>query len=309
MTRPLLSGLLLVLVASCGGGPVATGTAPSDTAAPSATHNADGSPAVEATDEARTLATCTTDIAADVPEFYHRYFRCVTIVRSANGVTITTADLPPHVSYYYGASSPNYAAFDTSRGQQYGPNPNTLTEQDISITIPDSPTLAGLTITADMIDLQTGTDANEYSLGPIGVAVDSVALFAGFAAPGHDLAEERFTFDSYEGHPDDRGGAYHYHGSTPGPLEVLSAAGLVSTTVPGAAEVELYGILVDGTVVLGCTELDGSAPSGLDAQGGHIGDLRATDGTTFFTGRYHTHVCPDAAHGYPHTPEISVYGG
>jgi len=107
--------------------------------------------------------------------------------------------------------------------------------------------------------------------------------------------------------PDDVRGTYHYHGPTPGPLEVLRAAGVVTTTVPGAAEVELYGILRDGTVVLGCTELDSSAPAGLDAQGGHIGDLRATDGTMFFTGRYHTHVCADAARGHLYTPEIQYY--
>jgi hypothetical protein len=61
-------------------------------------------------------------------------------------------------------------------------------------------------------------------------------------------------------------------------------------------------------VVLGCTELDGSAHAGLDAQGSHVGDLRAADGTTFFPGRYHTHVCVDASRGHPHRPEIRYYG-
>jgi len=256
---------------------------------------------------ARTLATCTTSVAASVPEFYHRYFRCVTITRAAAGVTITTQALPPHLSYYYGAGSPNYTTFDTSRGPQYRPNPNRLAAQAISITIPDFPSPTGVAITPNLIDVQAGTSSAEYGLGPIGIAVDSVPLFAGTAAVGHDLAEERFTFDGYEGHPDDVRGTYHYHGPTPGPLEVLRAAGVVTTTVPGAAEVELYGILRDGTVVLGCTELDSSAPAGLDAQGGHIGDLRATDGTMFFTGRYHTHVCADAARGHLYTPEIQYY--
>ena len=71
--------------------------------------------------------------------------------------------------------------------------------------------------------------------------------------------------------------------------------------------VELYGVLCDGTLVLGCTELDGSSPQGaLDAQGGHVSDIG--DGTTvYFASRYHTHVCADAAHGHPFTPEVHFY--
>ncbi len=265
----------------------------------------DGGGGVDASDVARTLATCTTTIASDAPAFYQRYFRCVTVTKTATGVSIATEDLPPHPSYYWGAASPSYTPFDTSRGAGYAPNPNTLAAQDLTITIPDAPVAAGVTITPDLVDAEAGTNAAEYAGGPIGVALDSVALFSGMAAPGMDIAEERFTFDNHEGHPEMRG-AYHYHRPTPGPLEVLVATGAVTTSVPGSAELELYGILCDGTVVLGCVELDGTATSGLDAQGGHLGDLRAADGTTYFTARYHTHVCADArGHGY--TPEIHYY--
>jgi hypothetical protein len=67
---------------------------------------------------------------------------------------------------------------------------------------------------------------------------------------------------------------------------------------------EIYGIMCDGTVVLGCTEADGTAPAGdLDAQGGHVHDVG--DGTTtWFTARYHTHVCES---GRRFTPEIRYY--
>lgn len=257
---------------------------------------------------ARTLASCTTSIAADVPAFYQAYFRCVTIARTATGVAITTEDLPPHPSYYYGSGSPNYAAFDTSRGAGYHPNPNTLAAQAITITVPDAPVFGGVPIIPDLIDATAGTSSAEYSLGPVGVATDSVALFTGTAAPGDDIAAERFTFDSYAAHPEQRG-AYHYHSPTPGPLEVLAAAGAITSTVPGTAEIEVYGVLCDGTIVLGCTELDGSAPAaGLDAQGGHRGDLRDPAGTVHFTDRYHVHVCADAARGHPYTPEIHYYG-
>ena len=261
----------------------------------------DAAPGVE-----RTLATCTTTIGADVPAFYARYFRCVTVSKTAAGVELASEDLPPHRSYYYGASSANYVAFDTTRGPDYHPNPNNLRAQDLTVAVPDAPIARGITITADLIDGVANTSSDEYALGTVGIAIDSVALFTGTAAPGMAIADERFTFDGYEGHPQNTG-VYHYHRPTPGPLEVLLAAGLVTTTVPGDAALEVYGVLCDGTVVLGCTELDGSAPAGLDPQGGHLGDLRAGDGTLFFTGRYHTHVCGDAARGHAYTPEIQFY--
>jgi hypothetical protein len=254
---------------------------------------------------ARTLSTCTTSIAADAPAFYARYFKCVTITRGTGAVTITTQDLPPHLSYYYGSGNANYTAFDTQGGTR-SPNPNTLYAQNKSITVPDAPTARGLTITSAMIDKTAGNDGNEYPLGAIGVALDSVALYTGTAAPGDDIDDEKFTFDSYEAHPSGDG-AYHYHAPTPGPLEVLKDAGFVTTTTPGSAQVELYGILCDGTVVLGCTELDGTAPSGLDAQGGHVADIIDSGGTTYFVARYHTHVCSNTAKGYIYTPEIQYY--
>lgn len=286
--------LVLALAAGCGDdGSTAVDAAPGDANA-----------ATDAPAGSRTLDTCTTSIAAEAPAFYKKYFRCVTITTTATGVTIATEDLPPHPSAYYAATSPNYVPFDT-RGGTHHKNPNSLAAQAIAIKIPGAPVASGALISPATVDGQAGTSQEEYALGPVGVALDSVALFTGTAAPGDDIANERFTFDRYEAHPEQRG-AYHYHSPTPGPLEVLRALGVVTTTVPGAAAVEVYGVLCDGTVVLGCTELDGSAPAGaLDAQGGHVGDLRA-DGTTYFAARYHTHLCGDAR-GHAYTPEIRYY--
>ncbi len=295
--RLLSVSLAALALAACGGDDTATTDGGDGTI--------DAATGVDAPSGARTLDTCSTSIAADAPEFYKRYFKCVTITTTATGVTIATEDLPPHLSAYYDPASPNYVAFDT-RGGSYHKNPNTLSAQVIALKIPSAPTRSGATITAATVDGQAGTSQEEYALGPVGVAIDSVAIFTGTAAPGDNIASERFTFDRYEAHPEQRG-AYHYHSPTPGPLEVLRAAGLITTTVPGAATIELYGILCDGTVILGCTELDGTAPAGtLDAQGGHVGDVKAGDGTVFFAGRYHTHVCGDAR-GHAYTPEIHYY--
>jgi hypothetical protein len=69
---------------------------------------------------------------------------------------------------------------------------------------------------------------------------------------------------------------------------------------------EVYGMMCDGTLVLGCTELDGTTAdtASLDAQGGHVADVKDAAGTVHFAQRYHTHVC---ATGRRFTPEIQYY--
>lgn len=269
MHRVSLAGVLVV--AACGGGddtPINT--------------------------DLRTLDTCATDIAADAPAFYRTFFACVDVAMEDGDVVITTTALPPHVSAYYPAEDPNYVAFDTMGNERFK-NPNQIASQDLAFHIPSDPTRKAITIDDALVDRMAGT-GEEYG-GDQGVALDGVVMFAGFAAPGDDIDQERFTFDAYEAHPQNTG-IYHYHGASPGPLEVLAAAGV-------AADVELYGIMCDGTPVLGCTELDGATPAGaLDAQGGHSHDL--TDGTTtYFTDRYHTHVCPGVYADY--APEIQAH--
>jgi hypothetical protein len=247
---------------------------------------------------ARSLSTCTTNIAAEAPAFYRTYFKCVTITMNGGDVVIATDSLPPHRSYYYGSGDPSFEAFDTSRGAEYRPNPNKLSARPFSITVPSAPVAKGLIVNAALVDGAVGTSKEEFGLGPVGVALDSVALFNPLARPGDDIEAEKFTFDAYDAHPAPDG-TYHYHRGSRGPLEVLASVG-------AAASVELYGIMCDGTVVLGCTELDGTAAtqSALDAQGGHVGDLKDASGTLHFTGRYHTHVCPT---GRKYTPEIQYY--
>lgn len=247
----------------------------------------------------RTIDTCTTSNGSGVPEFFQRYFRCVETSQDGQYVTLFTEDLPPHRSYYYGLGSPNYEPFDTSRGAQYHPNPNQLSAKQLRVQVPIAPVDRGLTISAAMVDGVVGTDANEYRMGPVGVALDGVALFNALAAPGDDIDQEKYTFDRYNAHPTNTG-HYHYHAVSPGPLEVLQAMSPPATT-------ELYGIMCDGTVVLGCQELDGSAVAGaLDAQAGHVHDIADSSGQLFFAARYHVHLCESGSRAL--TPEIQRYG-
>ena len=232
---------------------------------------------------------CETQIGAGVPEFYSRYFRCVRIDLDGDSVRITSDNLPPHPSFYYGEGHALFEAFDFSRGADYRPNPNEIGGTGFVLRIPLQPVGAGVTIDATSVNAATG-DATDYPFGAAGVALDGVVLFNPLAAPGEDIAEERFTFDSNEGHPQ-RDGIYHYHAVSPGPLAVLQALGFTTSAVPGASEIELYGIMCDGTVVMGEVELDGTAVAGaLDLQAGHVHDLVDGDGVVLLANRYHVHM-------------------
>jgi hypothetical protein len=258
--------------------------------------------------EGLSLNGCETSIDAELPSFYQSFFACQELALDGDMVQFVTDSLPPHESYYYGEGHELYAEFDTSGGRFA--NPNSISEQSLLMRIPLEPTALGIEVTAAMVDGEAG-DPDEYHPsrgGTPGVALNGVALFHGVAAPNDQLAEEEYTFDSYEGHPQNDG-LYHYHGPSPGPLEVLQARGLVSTTTPGAAGMELYGVMCDGTVVMGCVELDGGAveTSGLDAQGGHVGDLVGPDGTVYLEGRYHTHVCRTLSGMGTYAPEVQYY--
>lgn len=251
-----------------------------------------------ASGDALTLDSCVTDVADDVPSFFGTFFRCVTATVEDEAVVLRSDGLPPHPSPYYEEADPNWEAFD-DRGGTHVQNPNVLAAQAHELRVPVHPVEKGLTIDASMVDLQAGTSPEEYGGALVGLSLDGTALFHGVAAPGDDIEEERYTFDLYEGHPEATG-VYHHHSPNPAALAVVDAA--------GHAGVELYGIMCDGTVVLGCTELDGAVPPDeLDAQGGHVHDMVDADGDVAFATRYHAHICATFGTGY--SPEIAYYEG
>ena len=288
-----------------------------------------------------TLETCQTDIATDVPQFFQDYFQCVKARLSSSGnyVNLYYSSLPPYESWYYdvegatSSSNPNWIPFESFAAGSYQ-NPNVISELDIVISIPVNPTVRsqiangdsddGLElIDAGAVDGEVGTNDYEYPMGVIGSALNGATMYNPCAAPGDVIEDEALSFDLYSGHPG--GPAYHYHTNSPGPLEVLAHKGLVTNTTPGSAELEIFGINCDGVVVMGCTELDGSAvdPTDWDAQNGHVHDMVGADGTVYFEDRYHTHICytditdedtdgvsPNDNLGYDQhefTPEISYY--
>ncbi len=259
-------------------------------------------------DEEITLANCEEDINEDAPTFFRKYFKCVDIEVNNDQVIISTDGIPPYLSWYFSDSHPNHIEFE-SQGVGYYLNPNSILSHNIEISIPIDPIQNEIDITDFSVDGVVGNDINEYNMGVIGSALNGVAMFNPLAAPGDDIEAEKFSFDYYSGHPE-MTGMYHYHTTSKGPLEVLEHQGIIETTVPGSGEIEVYGIMCDGTVILGCTELNGDTPDdlGFDAQNGHIHYLVDDENTIHFNEeRYHTHMCPEVFTNHKFTPELQYY--
>ncbi len=253
------------------------------------------------------LIGCESNIGPSVPVFYSTYFRCTDISLEGDVVVISGLGLPPHLSYYYGEGSSQFEVFDFSRGGDYRPNRNEIALAGFTLRIPLDPVAAGIAINANTVNLTTG-DGTDYPMGAAGVALDGVALFNPLARPGDDIEAEKFTFDSNNGHPQQQG-TYHYHAVSTGSLSVLQSLGFTTTNVPGLAEIELYGVMCDGTVVMGSNELDASATAGnLDLQAGHTHDIVDSDGAVLLADRYHIHMAPSiGANPRGLTPEAQYY--
>jgi hypothetical protein len=256
------------------------------------------------------LETCTTDIADDVPDFFKKYFHCVKARMSSSGkyVNIYFNGLPPYSTWYYEQGDPNDIAYSApgSPACQPGPPsgdcyfqvPNDLAEGDWVISVPVSPEpIDGILKNQNSVNgVQDGNDANEYPMGTIGVALNGVHMHNPLAAGDDVIEDEKYGFDLYNAHPD-FSNSYHYHSTSKGPLEVLKHkfSNTISNTNPGSAEIELYGITCDGTVIMGCTELNKNSAdlSQLDCQNGHVHDIVDENGVTLLSNRYHTHICYD----------------
>ena len=121
-----------------------------------------------------------------------------------------------------------YESYNEPNNPSFKLNPNNILEQDIVMTIPRFPKI---------------DNSHEATpMGPMGIAVNSVAIFNQMAAPGDDILEELNTFDQYEGHPAP-GGVYHYH------IEPLYLTNKVGSN-------SLLGFLLDGFPVYGPEEND-----------------------------------------------------
>ena len=205
----------------------------------------------------RDVSSCLASRTAQGLSGFWLKFSCnVTLTKSGSNVIVSTNDIPDYKSYYYNTTDACYEAFSSTARKA---NPNLISSQTISMTIPYAPTAASsATATPD---------------GAIGVAVNGVAIFDNTAAPGDDIYNEEATFDKCDGHPE-KTGKYHYH-SEPGPISNSDTA--------------FVGVLRDGFPVYGRNDYEtGAVATGLDSQGGKTG--KTVDSTTTSVYHYQTNL-------------------
>jgi hypothetical protein len=196
--------------------------------------------------------TTTSTSGTDAAALYTKFQSAVTVTMDGSTVTLRSSGTPDHASPYWGVNSARYEA--PHAGMQV--NPNLIVSQSLVLRVPRAPA--------------AGT-SSDTPLGPIGIAVNGVAIFNQYAAGRQPLGPEIVSFDRFNGHPQNTG-QYHYHLE---PLWLTSNNGQSS----------LIGVLLDGFPVYGPRETDGSQPAGLDSCNGHT---HATPEVS--AGIYHYHV-------------------
>ena len=174
-------------------------------------------------DDSTSSPPCNTSLGSGLPSWITDNFTCMTIYVSGSNYVFESTDQPPYNSMYYTVSDWYEAPCNGN-----SPNPNTISAQNIVMTIP-----------------QTQDNSNTAStLGIMGLATNGVALFNDQAAPGDTLANEVSTFDCSQGHPTDTG-RYHYHTQP--------------TTITNG-DSALTGVMIDGYPLYGQKNQDGSDP-------------------------------------------------
>lgn len=195
-----------------------------------------------------------------LPAVYQKFYNINAVYQDGDFVVIESEGIPDHKSPYYTETeweSDRYTAYDGTN-PEFNLNPNRIGEQNFTFRIPMNPSV----------------DAAHSAtpLGPIGVALNGVAIFNQYAGPGDDLEEEINSFDQYYGHPTGTK-TYHYHIE---PVYLTATLGSSS----------LIGFLLDGFPVYGPME-DGELVTNddLDAYHGHS---HAT--ADYPDGIYHYHI-------------------
>lgn len=177
----------------------------------------------------------------------------VTVTTSGDNLVLRSDGRPNHKSPYWGVGNAQYEAFPTGHAS----NPNgSIGVQNYTMTIPSKPSYA--------------STHEATSLGPIGMALNGVAIFNNQEMGGVSIdAGIISSFDKAGAHPAQNAN-YHYH---------------VTGAYTSLDDANLIGFLRDGFPLYGRRDKDGSYPSGLDAYNGHYA---AT--TEFPNGVYHYHA-------------------
>ncbi|XP_011680342.1 uncharacterized protein LOC105445903 [Strongylocentrotus purpuratus] len=135
-----------------------------------------------------------------------------------------------------------------------------IREQDFEFYIPKNPT--------------SSNAKYELPMGPVGLALNGVALFNPYAVGGTDaVITEEETFDECDGHPTPIDGIYHYHSS---PFCVFSDRDNVPSTI--------IGVALDGFPIYGPNDENGNEL--------YTADLDVCHGR-YVEGKYRYHITED----------------
>ena len=200
-------------------------------------------------------AGCTTPTV-----FTSNYKNGVIITSTCSTVTLRSVGTPEHVSPYWGVGHALYEA-PSLPGQIV--NPGNLQAQVFVMTIPTTPVEAAV--------------KEATSLGPIGMALNGVAIYNDREAGNVPVdAGTLLSFDRAGAHSGP-GGLYHYH---------------FTGDFTGNDNANLIGFLRDGFPIYARKDMNGSYPSNLDVNGGHVGVTADYPG-----GIYHYHATNTAYMG------------
>lgn len=214
------------------------------------------------TDTSATTTTTTTTTAnptaanaADITSVVQSKFLSgyVTVTVSGGNIVLHSDGRPDHKSPYWGVGDAKYEPFPAGHATNPG---GIIGVQNYTMTIPAKPAGA--------------TTHEATSLGPIGMALNGVAIYNNNEAGNVALNAGTITsFDAAGAHPA-QNHDYHYH-----------VTGVYTTT----DDANLVGFLRDGFPLYGRKDMNGTYPTNLDAYNGHIAPT-----TEFPGGVYHYHV-------------------
>ncbi|HVH41099.1 MAG TPA: YHYH protein, partial [Labilithrix sp.] len=115
---------------------------------------------------------------------------CRVALSIAGSEVIATSDnRPDYTSNYFPANDPCHETFTKTKQ-----NPNVIAAKSLEIHFPRAPAV----------------QQQQMKSAIVGLALNGVAIFGNFAAPGDDIYLEAETFDRCNAHPQ-MSGVYHYH--------------------------------------------------------------------------------------------------
>jgi hypothetical protein len=189
--------------------------------------------------------------------FSGNYTSAVTLSSDGTSLTLKSTGVPDHLTPYWGTGNSLYE--EQTAGQIV--NPGNLQSQTFVMVIPIGPVEA--------------STKEETALGPIGMALNGVAIYND--REGGNVPVDAGTLTSFDraGAHSGPGGLYHYH---------------FNGDFTSKNDAKLIGYLRDGFPIYGRKDTTGIVPIDLDANGGHVGVTQ-----NYPNGIYHYH-CADAAY-------------